>query len=109
MSAIRAIERVKRPLIVLEVLAIVLFAGELLYLRSIGTYQPGPAAALAFLLPPLTITVCFFPLCYLAWFRGQDAPAVRLLKQGFFWLLAAVATFVWLGILMASVGPLGEA
>src|SRR5690606_9601861 len=109
MSAIRAIERVKRPLIALEVLAIVLFAGELLYLRSIGTYQPGPAAALAFLLPPLTITVCFFPLCYLAWFRGQDAPAVRLLKQGFFWLLAAVATFVWLDILMASILPLGDA
>src|SRR5690606_21874193 len=79
MSAISAIERVKRPLIVVEILAIVLFAAELLYLRNLGTYHPSPGAGLAFLLPPLAITLCFFPLCYLAWFRGQDAPAVRLL------------------------------
>ncbi len=109
MSAIRAIERVKRPLIIVEILAIVLFAAELLYLRSLGTYHPSTAAGLAFLLPPLAITLCFFPLCYLAWFRGQDAPAVRLLKQGFFWLLALVADFVWVGILTASSGLLREA
>src|SRR5690606_16160180 len=53
MSAIRAIERVKRPLIIVEILAIVLFAAELLYLRSLGTYHPSTAAGLAFLLPPL--------------------------------------------------------
>jgi len=106
MSAIHVIDRFKIPLIAAEILSVALFAGELLYLHRVGTLQPSPLVGMAALLPPLLATLCFFPLCYLAWFRQQSVFAARWLKLSFFWLFAAVAAFIWLNILKTSVGAL---
>jgi hypothetical protein len=106
MPTIQLIERYKALLIAVEVVSVALFAAELFYFRQSGVIQPNPITAISILLPPLIATLCFFPLCYLAWFRQESSSPLRRFKLLFFWLFAGVATLAWFNILKASVGHL---
>jgi len=103
MPAIQPIGQYKRALIVSELVFVAAFAAELFYLHKHGSFQPGRVAAIAILLPPLGASLCFFPLCYLAWFRQPNSSVFRVFKLLFFWFAAAGVSLIWFNILVASL------
>jgi hypothetical protein len=104
MQAIQLIDQYKRALIASELVFVAAFAAELFFLHKHGSFQPSRVAAIAILMPPLGASICFFPLCYLAWFRQPGSPAFRVFKLLFFWFIAAGVALIWLNILVASLG-----
>lgn len=109
MPHIHSIRRYKSMLIAAELVFVALFACELLYLHRAGSIQPGRIASFLVLLPPLGAWLCFFPLCYLAWFGQAPTPSLaRTLKLAFFWLFVAASSLVWFNILMAQATHIGN-
>ena len=102
MTAIAAIDRVRAPLLFAEGTFVALFVLELFYLRSVGTFEPGRAVSALIIVPPLGATICFFPLCYLAWFRKRSPSVLHWSKAAFFWLCLGVAAFVWGNIIFTT-------
>jgi hypothetical protein len=106
MEAIRIIQRHKKLILVLEIICLVFFAAELLYLRQLGTFQPTAAVGLAILVPPFGATLLFFPLCYLSWFSSGSRNALHLPKLILFWLFGLVFALIWGNIIWASLEQL---
>lgn len=95
MSVLEHIRRVKTPLIVLEFVFVAAFVAELYYLRDKGAFEPRRAEMIALMLPLLGFFICFFPLCYYAWFHEPLGARVRFLRLLFFSALLLVCALCW--------------
>jgi len=47
------------------------------------------------MLPLLGFFICFFPLCYYAWFREPLGVMVRFFRLLFFWALLLMCALFW--------------
>ena len=103
MSAMQLIERYKVPLLILELLFLVAFAIELYYFSGKGIVQLDHLAAVAILVPALGAWICFFPLCYLAWFRKPSSSTSRRTKFLFFWLLLIGSALIWINMIFLVI------
>ncbi|WP_394696848.1 hypothetical protein [Pseudoxanthomonas japonensis] len=102
-SALRIIQRVKLPLAVLELLFLAAFAAELYYLRDHRAFEPGRMEMLALLMPPLGACVCFFPLCYHAWFSRPSSSWSDWWRTLFFWFVVLLTALIWFNLITMSL------